>query len=144
MRIVSVLFAAALVSTLSAQAPTLKPGQYELVSQFSMAGRSGGLPARKDLHCYTAQELQDLAASVAKINAEQNCKLLNSKTVGSTMTFATECVNPDGRRLTSSGEMTFMSPDSYHVVVTMKSEANPALDGTTMDLTAKRIGDCTK
>jgi len=144
MRIASVLFAAALVPVLSAQAPTLKPGQYELVSEFSMAGRPGGLPARKDLHCYTARELQDLAASVAKSNAKQNCNVLNSKTAGSTMTFTTECVNPDGSRLTSSGEVSFTSQDSYHVVVKMSSEANPALNGTTIKITAKRIGDCTK
>ena len=142
MRIVAVLLTAALVPAVSAQTPTLRPGQYELVSEFSMAGRTGGLPARKEQHCFTAQELQDLAASVAKGNAKQNCKVLDSKTLGSTQTFTTECENPDGTRLTSSGEVTFTSPDSYRVVVTMKRPTSP--DGTTITISAKRIGDCAK
>jgi len=143
MRIVSILLtAAAVVPALSAQAPTLRPGQYELVSEFSMAGRTGGLPGRKDQHCYTAQELQDLASRVAKSNAKQHCTVLNSKTSGSTTTFTTECVNPDGSRLTSSAEVNVTSQDSYRVVVTMKGPTNPG--GTTITINARRIGDCAK
>jgi len=143
MRILSILLTAAVVvPAVSAQTPTLRPGQYELVSEFSMAGRTGELPARKDQHCYTAQELQELARSVAKSNAKQNCKVLNSKTTGSTTTFTTECVSPDGSRLTSSGEVSVTSQDSYRVVVTMRRPTNPG--GTTITINARRIGDCAK
>jgi len=139
---IAVLFAVALVPVLSAQTPTLRPGQYELVSEFSMPGRPAGLPGRKDLHCYTAQELQDLGNSVAKTNASQNCKVLDSKTVGPKMTFTTECANANGNRMTSSGEVNVLSQDSYRVVVNMKTPTSP--DGTTITINAKRIGDCTK
>ena len=147
MRIVSVLIAAALAPVLLAQAPPLKPGQYEIVSEFSMPGRPGGVPGQKILHCYTAQELQDMANALANRDPKQSCKVQDSKMSGSTLTFTTVCTNPDGRQLTTSGEMTFTSQESYHGVVRMTSTgraANPALGGMTITMTGKRIGDCTK
>jgi len=148
MRISPVLIAVWCTASLLAQSPTLKPGQYEVVSEISIAGRQGGLPPRKDLHCYTAQDVQDLANLVAKRDVKQNCKTLNSKVTGSTLTFTTECTNADGSRLTSSGEVNFPSPESYRAVVNMKQSsgrsANPILNGSNITITAKRIGDCTK
>ena len=142
MRIVFILLTAALIPVLATQTPTLRPGQYELISEFSIAGRTGGLPVRKDQHCYTTQELQDLARSVARSNAKQNCTVLDSKTIGSTTTFTTECVSPDGSRLAASGEVNVTSQDAYRVVVTMRRPTSP--DGTTIAINARRIGDCAK
>ena len=147
MRIVPVLITAALAPVLLAQALTLKPGQYEIVSEVSMPGRAGGFPGEKILHCYTPQELQDLANALANRDPKQSCKVQDSKTSGSTLTYTTVCTSPDGRQLTTSGEVTFTSQESYHGVVRMKSTgraANPALGGMTITMTGKRIGDCTK
>ena len=146
MRIVSVLFASMLTVTLLAQAPTLKPGQYDLVSQFSMPGRPGGVPAQKIGHCYTAQELRDLGNSLANKDPKQKCKVLDSKVAGSTLTYTTECVDPDGSKQTLSGQVNFTSQESFHAVVNMKSSAgdSPFGNGVTLTIDGKRTGDCAK
>jgi hypothetical protein len=147
MRIVSVLFASMLTVTLLAQAPTLKPGQYELVSVFSVPGAPGGMPPQKIGHCYTPQELQDLAGSLANRDPKQKCKVQDSKVVGSTLTYTTECANPDGSKVTLSGQVNYRSQDSFHGVVSMKSsraEGTPFANGATITIDGKRIGDCAK
>jgi len=146
MRTASALFAATLTATLVAQTPPLKPGEYEILMETSMPGQPGKLPPQKLGHCFTPQELQDLANSLANGNAQQSCKIQNSKTVGSTLTFTTECSNPDGSKLVLSGQVNFTSQESYRSVVTMKGigAGSPFANGTTMTMTGKRVGNCSK
>ena len=149
MRNAAALFAASVLApALAAQIPTLKPGQYEIVSKISVPGSPAQMPEQKFLHCYTPQEIENLAQVVAGRSADENCKLLSSKLAGSMLTFATECAFPDGSRMTSSGEATFTSQDSYRAVVNLKRSGergdDPVFNGSRMAITAKRIGDCAK
>src|SRR5438477_9251550 len=118
--------------TLIAQMPTLLPGQYEI--EFSMPG---GPPdrVRKDLHCYTAQELEALPKLLAGGDAANGCQV-TTKVTGPTMTFTTVCAVA-GSTVTTSGEMTFISPESYRVVMNMKDQGRATITG-------KRIGACQK
>jgi hypothetical protein len=128
--------------------PTLRPGQYELVSEIALLGRADKAPPRKELHCYTPDELRTLANIIVRKQATQDCKVLSSNVVGSTMKVTTECAIGDGNSLTSSAEVQFTSAESFHAVVTMKQiggrAANPIMGGSTITITAKRIGDCAK
>src|SRR6476469_8142424 len=120
MRIIASTFFAAAITALSfAQTPTLQPGQYELVSEISLTGRADKMPPRKDLHCYTPQDVAELAKSIGGRGKSSDCKILKSSVVGSTMTYTTECAMGDNGRLNLSGEVQFTSPASYHAVVTM-------------------------
>jgi len=148
MKNVLILSVAALAPTLFAAAPTLKPGQYEVVSEFAPPGQAARMPGQKMLHCYTAKEVEDLAKVVAGRNPNENCKVLSSKVTGSTLTFTTECAQTDGSALTMSGEATFTSQESYRAVVNMKGSGgrgpNPFANGMTINITATRIGECAK
>ena len=150
MKTMSVMFAAALAPTMFAAAPTLKPGQYEIVTEFSVAGQPARMPPRKMQHCYTPKDVEDVAQLAAgQRAAEKNCKVLSSKVAGATVTFTTECANTDGSTLTIAGELTFISPESFRSVVNMKQsgakdEVAAMFNGTTMTSTAKRIGECGK
>ena len=121
--------------TLIAQMPTLTllPGQYEI--EFSAPG---GPPdrVRKDLHCYTAQELEELPKLLAGGGEKDGCKV-TTKVTGPTMTFTSECAVA-GRTVTTSGEMTFTSRESYRVVM------NDPRDPRRLTITGKRIGSCPK
>jgi hypothetical protein len=145
---VALLFTVVIPLSVAAQTPTLKPGRYEVVSEISLAGRGEKLPPRKDLHCYTSQELADLPKIIAGRASSPNCKVLSSKIVESTLTYTTECATGGEGRVISSGEVQFTSSESYHAVVTMKQSAgraaNPMLGGSTLTITAKRVGDCEK
>ena len=139
--------AAGLAATAFAQTPPLKPGQYELSSQLSLAGRADKTPMQKLLHCYTPQDVANIATTLSGRSANQDCKLLSSKMVGSTLTYTSECSLGEEGRLLASGEVQFTSPDSYHAVVTMKQASgrgNAIVGGSTITTNAKRVGDCTK
>jgi len=138
--------AATLSSLLRAQTPPLRPGQYELKTEMSVAGQPVKMPPRRDVHCYTAEELQNLGTSVGHDKA-QNCKVVSSKTTGPTLAFTTECPDPDGKSIIT-GTVTHTSPETYHATVSLKSTSSRADDpfgqGMSLDITGKRIGDCTK
>ena len=138
--------AATLSSLLRAQTPPLRPGQYELKTVMSVAGQPGNMPARRDVHCYTAEELENVGRSMGH-DKTQNCKVVNSKTTGSTLAFTTECPDPEGKSIIT-GTVSHTSPESYHAVVSLKSTSSRADDpfgqGMSLDITGKRIGDCGK
>ncbi|HEY7290182.1 MAG TPA: DUF3617 family protein [Vicinamibacterales bacterium] len=139
--------AAALVPALLAAATSpLKPGEYELTTQFSVPGRPK-MPEQTDRHCYTAAQLEELAKVMGGgRGTNQSCKVVDSKTTGSKLTFTTECVRPSGPPVTMVGDVTFTSSESYHAIMTMKAAvdgngSSPRVAGT-FDITGKRIGEC--
>jgi len=148
MKIAIALFTASLIAALAAQAPRIKPGQYEVVSQFAMpGGRQTGAPPRKDLKCYTEKDVQTIERIIAQRDTAQgNCHVVSSKVTGSTLTFTTECASPDGRGgMTMNGKVDFLTSESYHAVVDMKmggERGESGFGGTTITMNAKRIGDC--
>ena len=95
-RVAGTVAAATLSSLLLAQAPPLRPGQYEIKTEMSVAGQPVKMPPRRDVHCYTPEELQNLGTSMGHDKA-QNCKVVSSKTTGSTLAFTTECPDAEGK-----------------------------------------------
>jgi hypothetical protein len=150
MRIAIALLAAAVVPALAAQAPTLMPGQYEVVSELAPPGGTAVGPPRKDLRCYTEKDVENIANIVTQRDAAKGkCHVVSSKVAGKTLTFTTECPNDDGRgALTLSGKFDFVSQESYHAVVDMKSTGERGgrsdFPGMTVTMNAKRIGTCPK
>ncbi|HEY7288201.1 MAG TPA: DUF3617 family protein [Vicinamibacterales bacterium] len=139
--------AAALVPVLLAAATSpLKPGEYELTTQFSVPGRPK-VPEQTDRHCYTAEQLAELAKVMGGgRGTNRSCKVVDSKLTASKLTFTTECVRPSGPPVTMIGDVTFTSGESFHAVMTMKADvdgngSNPRVAGA-FDITAKRIGGC--
>jgi hypothetical protein len=122
------LFLCGHAPTLIAQMPTLLPGQYEIE-----ISAPGDPRVRKDLHCYTAQELEELPKLLAGGGEKDGCKV-TTRVTGPTMTFTSVCAVA-GRTVTTSGEMTFTSRESYRVVM---KDPEPAI------ITGKRIGACPK
>jgi len=138
--------AAMLSSLVRAQTPPLRPGQYEIKTEMSVPGQPGKMPPRRDVHCYTAEELQNLGKSMGNDKA-QGCKVVSSKTTGSALAFTTECPDPAGKSIIT-GTVTHTSLESYHAVVSLKSTSSRADDpfgqGMSLDITGTRIGDCAK
>ena len=130
-----------------AQTPPLRPGEYDVTTEFSMTSRPAKMPAQKSVRCYTTQDIQDLPRRIGARAGAEGCKVETSKMTGTTLTFATECPAP--MSITSTGTITFTSPESFQAEVTTKDTSgragNPVLQGTmTANVTAKRIGECKK
>lgn len=131
-----------------AEGITMRPGEYELKTELSVAGKPGKVPPRREVHCYTAEQLQNLGNSIGR-DPKQDCKVLSSTTSGSTVTFATECLAKQGTTITLTGTVTHTSAESFHSVVSVKDTSeranNPLMQGEmSMDITARRIGECKK
>jgi len=144
--LVLALLAAALSLTLLAQAPNLRPGQYEDTEETSIPGRPGKM-ARKYLRCYTAEDLKDWNNLFKEDDSRRRCKIVDRKATGTTLMLTKQCAAGDGT-LTATIDVTVTSPDSYQAVVNMKQSSgratNPMLQGSTTTATAKRIGECAK
>jgi len=138
-------------SLLFAQTPVLRPGQYEMKSEWVTALGPGRMPTQSNVYCYSAADIQNLGknsvSGLSKGKVATQCKDLDPKQTGSTVTFASECLDSSGSTIRTTAAITYLSPESYHAVVTMKDTsgkaANP-LASATLDITGKRIGDCTK
>jgi len=143
-RLAAAVIAAATSSLVVAQT-ALRPGEYELKTEMSVEGSPAKMPPRRDVHCYTAEEMQHLGSSIGH-DPKQNCKVVSSKTTGSTFTFTTECAGRDGATSTITGTVTYTPPEAFHSIVKLKDTSgradNPFAQGVSMDITGKRIGDC--
>src|SRR5512138_3332367 len=59
-----------------AQSVTLRPGQYEAMSQLALpAGSPVKMPPMKDLLCFTAEDVKNLSNKIVKKSANQDCKV---------------------------------------------------------------------
>lgn len=138
--------AVALVQAPRADAPNLRPGQYEKTTDVSMAGRK--MPSRTDTTCIEGKDLKDLAKALATRKNPDECTISDYKATAGAVAYTQECALPGGARTTMTTDVTFTSPESFRALVVMKTSGGtapmPFLQDTTITVTAKRIGDCKK
>jgi len=124
---------------LGAQAHPMRPGLWEITSQMEMPNMPMKMPESKMTQCVTAEQLKDPAAAMmaggpgGKPNSA--CKVSDSKTSGSTVSWKMAC--PPPQVLDGTGEMTFKD-DTYSGNMTMKTDKGTM----TMKVAGKRLGDC--
>jgi Protein of unknown function (DUF3617) len=130
------------------QAPSLRPGRYEVTSELSLPGRPT-MPPRKDVNCLSAKDLADLSTALVKEKASETCKVTRQQATASGWTFTRVCTaGHGGTEVTYSGEVSITSAESYHAVIHMKGSAgaatNPLFQGSTVTITATRVGECSR
>ena len=148
----SLLILSFMVPAVSDAQIAIRPGYYETTLEMDLgaaapAGKAvmdtAGFKKNKRFECITPEQVNE--KDVAKIFAREmtedggNCKMSDSKTVGSKLTFTTTCVEDD-LRMVMNTEMTFAA-DSFTGVTKTKM---PDGHMTTMKTSAKRVGDCPK
>jgi hypothetical protein len=136
-----VLAVIALAAGLAAQSP-MRPGLWETTMQMQMPNMPIKMPEMKVNSCVTPEQLKDPASTLPRGpqtgRADQtDCKVSDYKQSGNTVTWKMACTKP--QQMTSAGEMTYTN-DSYTGTMTMSS----AQGAMTMQLSGKRLGDCTK
>jgi hypothetical protein len=132
-----------------AQSVTLRPGQYEGTSQLELpAGSPVKMPPVKALVCFTAEDVKNLSNKMSKNNANQDCKVIEQAATANGLKFTAECTVAKGAPVRMAYDVTFTSSESYRGVVQMtrapSGGGGPQVPGSTFNVTAKRIGDCTK
>ena len=140
-RIMTFAFCALLVTPLLSQSQ-MRPGRWETTTQMDMPGMPVKMPATTNTRCVTAAEAATPANTVqmpaGRGRGNSDCKVTDQKTEGNNkLTWKFACTGANAA--TGDGEMGF-NGDSY----TSKMTMNMAQGAMTMQITGKRLGDCTQ
>jgi hypothetical protein len=138
-----------LATPLFAELPRLRPGKYEVQTQLAMPGRASAPPRAKE-QCIGPEDLKDLSRKLSTMPQKPNCAVSDYKQSAGAVRFTQICNVPDASFI-SKVNLTFPSDESFRGVVELSStwgpdapEVPPMYRGSTITITAKRIGDCTK
>ena len=131
---IAIVTIAVLTSVLVLAQSRLRPGQYEMTSEMSSAGKT--MPAIKASECITAEVLKDQTKLLMSAADDQNCKVSDLVKAGDRMTFTFTCIE-DGVQFVSRAEMNY-GVDAYTGVVTTKTEGQVI----TTRMSGKRVGEC--
>lgn len=116
----------------------MRAGNWQITMQMEMAGMPQKMPPNTMTRCITPEEAKDPSSLAPQGRGGPNsCKVLDQKTVGSTVTWSVKCEPPN--EMTGTGEATY-SGDTYKGVMKMTTSAGQM----TMKYDGKRLGDCTK
>ena len=138
-----------IAAPLFAELPRLRPGQYETQTELAMPGRDKTAP-RKKLQCVTADSIKDFSRNLSAGPREENCTRSDYKESASAVSYTQTCAVRDGSSLTMKANITFPTDETFRAIVVTSStggEASAAsalYRGSTITITAKRVGDCTK
>jgi hypothetical protein len=110
----------------------MKPGNYEYTTKMEMPGMPFAMPAMTMKHCLKQEDID----KNRQYNSEQNkdCEVKNMKQSGSKTTFDLAC--KDGTKGSAEYNVTDTGMSGKTVMRTGDGE------DMTMNMTAKRLGDC--
>lgn len=140
-KIILMLCAALLLTAGPALAgPDIEAGSWEISMTMNMAGMPLSIPPMVFTTCLTEEDLVPQDSSTQMSNPD--CSVMDIKIKGNTVTWNTQCDDPDGGKMTSSGEITY-SGSSFTGKTTINMN-NPDQGPMTMTqtMTGKRVGPC--
>lgn len=136
-----VVFALAAMPTIaiSQSQATLTPGKYEGTFQVTLMGEAE--PPEKDEQCFTREDLGGLDRWLATTWGK-DCTAADRKSVGSKVTFSINCP-ADAGLTTVRAELT-IARDAFSAVLRHSADAAGAPIEGTMEIKARRVGECAK
>jgi hypothetical protein len=130
------LLTVALSWTALAQQSPMRAGNWEVTAKMNMAGME--MPPTKNTTCVTAEMLKDPQSAIPKGPGGNDCKMSDYKMSGSTASYKMVCTKP--QPMTMVGEMKYSGTDAYVGTIQMEMSGQKM----TMNVDAKRVGDCPK
>jgi len=132
------LLALSLSWTVLAQGQSpMREGNWEVAVTLNFPGMEGA-PPMKQTHCVTAAMLKDPQSAIPKGPDGGDCKVTDYKLSNSVATYKLTCTQPFP--LNGTGEMKYSGTDAYVGTLTMDMGGQ----SMTMNVDAKRLGDCPK
>jgi hypothetical protein len=123
---------------LMAQASSpMREGSWEVAIKVNFPGMEGA-PPMKQTQCVTAAMLKDPASAVPSGPGSGDCKITDYQLSNNVATYKLACKQPVP--LNGTGEMKYSGTDAYVGTLTMDMGGQ----SLTMNIDAKRIGDCAK
>ena len=134
-----VLHCATLLVAVLALPPTAaaqgKDELWEVTTRMEMPGMPMAMPAQTNRVCVAKSGKDD-----DYVPRRENCRVLESKRAGSTLTYKMACAGKDP--MTVAGEMTF-GTNSYQGRMQMSGKMEGQPMAMTQTYSGKRVGDCT-
>lgn len=144
-----VLCAAGVMNVLAADLPRLRPGLYERTTATTIPGRPGEPARETTTQCIIAADIKDFWKAMHSRTLEPDCGVSDYKQSPTKVRYTRICI-VGGARMTSKETITFPTPETFRAVVETtrtggrSSDQIAMLDGSTITVTARRIGDCSK
>ncbi len=133
---IALLTVALSYTALAQQQSPMRPGNWEVTMKMNMGGMD--MPPMKQTQCVTQEMLKDPQSAVPKGPGGGDCKMSDYKFTASTATYTMVCTKP--QPMTMVGEMKYSGTDAYTGTVQMDMNGQKM----SMNMDAKRVGDCAK
>ena len=119
----------------------MKDGLWEITTKTEMKGMPGNIPPTTMKQCMTKKD--NVPQQQQEKNKNPNCKMVDNKISGNTVTWTMLCTEKDGT-MESKGQMTYKG-DAFDgtTVMTMKDKAGKSQQ-ITSKMAGKRLGPCDK
>ena len=123
-------------SVMAQGASPMREGNWEVAVKLNFPGMEGAAPM-KQTQCVTAAMLKDPASAMPS-GPGGDCKISDYKLLNNVATYKLTCTQPVP--LNGTGEMKYSGTDAYVGTLTMDMGGQ----NLTMNIDAKRLGDCPK
>jgi Protein of unknown function (DUF3617) len=127
-----ILFATSSVSFAGA-VPNMQEGNWEITTTMEMPGMPMNIPPVKYTQCLTKKDIIPQGSQL-----EQECKFIQTKVSGNTVTWIMECSGKDGK-MKGNGKITYSGNSMKGKIEMTMSPSNMKM---TSHLSGRRIGDC--
>ncbi len=114
----------------------MKDGMWEISMKTEMPGMPAAMPPVKFTQCLTKKDLVP-----QRKEKNENCKLLNTKIDGSTVTWAVQCQTKDGT-IDGTGKITYTGGGFDGVTKMVMNTKDHGKMEMTSNMSGRRIGEC--
>ena len=129
---------AMIMSMTTLAAAEMQPGEWEMSMKTEMPGMPFPIPAMKYKMCLTDEKMVP-----QQQDSKQDCKMIENKVVGNTVSWVMEC--RDGQTVTrSDGKITYQRESmegTIHATIDSKQDGSMEMN---QKLSGKRLGPCAK
>ncbi|MGH8273986.1 MAG: DUF3617 domain-containing protein [Gammaproteobacteria bacterium] len=123
-----------------------KPGEWQMTvtRKMEIPGTKMSIPPKTATQkkCITQKDLDKISNFTHKNINGMSCKMIKKDLSGKTFTYTMKCTG-SSNQLQMDGQTVFDSKDASHSHIQMTGNVNNMPMHITMDVTSKRIGECT-
>ena len=115
----------------------MRDGLWEITVKMDMPGMPMQMPPMTHTQCITKKDIIP-----QKPEKNQDCKIINSKTSGNTVSWTIQCRDKDGTTAESSGKVTYKKDKFDGTIYMTVNQPGQGKMKMTQHMSGKRIGEC--
>lgn len=116
----------------------MSEGKWETTMEMTMEGMPFKMPPTKSTQCITRENAVPKASE-----KESNCKIIDQKITGNTVSWKVKCVEKD-MTTEGEGEITYSGASYSGAMLTRMTDKSGKIQSVKMKLAGKRVGECSE